>query len=118
MTARDDRPVVEMRIWGVDRVVPAVRRVARSRRDLMRLPGLGFGTMMGTGSARTFTPRDADLHHWALLTVWKDARAASAAASATAIRAWDSACTEQLRVTMRPLTSRGRWARREPFGRP
>ncbi|MBD1320125.1 monooxygenase [Gordonia hankookensis] len=104
-----------MRIWGVDHVLPALGRVARTRSAMRRLPELGFGKVMGTGSARTFTPRDADLHHWALLTVWSDASAA-ASASAGITRSWDSACSERLHVTMRPLASRGRWARQEPFG--
>ncbi|MYR07345.1 monooxygenase [Gordonia sp. SID5947] len=106
-----------MRIWGVEHVLSALPRVARSRSALRQLPGLGFGKIMGTGSARTFTPRDADLHHWALLTVWHNPSAAGSASDGV-IRAWDSACSERLHVTMRPLTSRGRWARREPFGRP
>ncbi|AFA75817.1 putative monooxygenase [Gordonia polyisoprenivorans VH2] len=110
------KPVVELRIWGVDRVGPALLRVASGRTALRHLPGLRFAKVMGTGSARTFTPRDADTHHWALLTVWADADAAATGAASRYLRSWDRAGSEALTVRMVPLASRGRWSRREPFG--
>ncbi|ROZ89084.1 monooxygenase [Gordonia sp. OPL2] len=112
----NERPFVELRIWGVDHVPAAIGRVPLTRRRIRKQPGLTFAKMMGTGSARTFTPRDADLHHWALLTVWDSPASAEAGAATAAIRSWDLMATEQLRVAMRPMASRGRWSRREPFG--
>ncbi|MEE3852068.1 monooxygenase [Gordonia sp. LSe1-13] len=109
-------PVVELRVWGVDRIGPALGRMAFGRRRIGRLPGLRFAKLLGTGSARTFTPRDADLRHWALLTVWEDDAAATAGGYTSAIGDWMSASTEELRVRMRPLRSRGRWAGVDPFG--
>lgn len=104
-----------MRVWGVDRVGPALGRMALGPRQLRGLGGLRFAKLLGTGSARTFTLRDADLHHWAALTVWDDAASARAAATSPLMRSWSEASTEELRVTMRPLQSKGRWSRREPF---
>ncbi|MFW6773605.1 hypothetical protein ACOACO_04940 [Nocardioides sp. CPCC 205120] len=109
-------PVVELRVWGVDRVLPALGRMAVGPRAVRRLPGLRFAKLLGTGSARTFTPRDADPRHWALLTVWEDAAAAAAGADARPLRSWRDASHEELRVTMTPLSSRGLWSGVEPFG--
>ncbi|MDQ1104882.1 hypothetical protein [Nocardioides zeae] len=108
-------PHVELRVWGTDRVLPALGRMATGGPRLRRTPGLRFAKLLGTGSARTFTPRDADPHHWALLTVWDDRAAAAAAAGSPVLRSWSRASHEELRVAMSPLRSRGRWSRREPF---
>ncbi len=112
--------VVELRVWGVDRVLPALGRMVTGRRRLRDVEGLRFAKLLGTGSARTFTPRDADPHHWALLTVWDDVAAADAGAGAVGVaavvRGWDAAARERLRVRMTPLAARGRWSRAEPFG--
>jgi hypothetical protein len=110
--------VVEVHVWGVDRVLPALGRMATGRRALHALPGLRFAKLLGTGSARTFTPRDADPHHWALLAVWDDARAADAAADSRLLRSWAGDAHEHLRVRMTPLHAHGRWSGREPFAAP
>ncbi len=52
--------------------------MALDRPALRRTRGLGFAKLMGTGSGRTFTLRDSDLRHWALLTTWADPGARSA----------------------------------------
>ena len=109
---------VELRVWGVDRVLPALGRTATGRAVLRGTPGLRFAKLLGTGSARTFTPRDADLHHWAALTVWDDASSAEAWSSGRLASAWDRASHERLRVRMTPLAARGRWSRQEPFVAP
>ena len=116
------------------------------RRPAPRRAGLTFAKLLGTGDGRTFTLRDADLGHWGLLTCWVppgdghgvDGRSAGrhgdgspdrpddaadhgvlAGLEATrTVRAWDRLSHERLRVVLRPLASRGRWAGREPFGKP
>lgn len=109
-------PVVELRVWGVDRALPAMRRLATGRRHLGRTPGLRFARLLGTGSGRSFAPRDADPHHWALLTVWDDAAAADRGPDARVTDPWDADAHETLRLRLRPLGSRGRWGGHEPFG--
>lgn len=108
-------PVAVLDVWGVPRVGRALRRMATHRRPLSREPGLRFAKLLGTGSGETFTVRDADPHHWALLTVWEDHTAADAFAHGRVARSWDDVADERLTVRMTPLVSRGTWSRTRPF---
>ena len=112
--------LVTLHLWGVpDRRVPmALLRMARDRRPLSGTAGLRFGKLLGTGSGRTFTVRDADRNHWGLLGCWDSARDAGAFEKGPVARAWGRIATERLRVDLRPLASRGAWSRRRPFGDP
>ena len=76
------RRLATLHVWGVPgRSVPtALLRMAADRRPLRRSPGLRFAKLMGTGSGRTFTVRDADPRRWALLAVSCSFRRCSAAA--------------------------------------
>jgi hypothetical protein len=108
-------PVVDLRVWGVDRVGPALLRMATGRRALRRVPGLGFAKLLGTGSGESFTLRDADPRHWALLTVFADEGAADRFGAGPLVGRWRGSATEELSVRLRPLTARGRWSGQEPF---
>jgi hypothetical protein len=88
------------------------------RRHLRRTAGLRFSKLLGTGDARTFTVRDADPRHWALLAAWSSAAAAEAFESGPIARGWERIAYERLRVELRPLASRGEWSGRRPFGAP
>jgi heme-degrading monooxygenase HmoA len=113
-------PVAVLHLWGVPgRAVPAaVLRMATDRPRLRRVPGLRFAKLLGTGSGRTFTPRDADPRRWGLLTVWDDEAAAGAFDEGPVVRGWQRIADEQWTARLRPLSAHGRWSRREPFGRP
>lgn len=109
---------VDLRVWrvsGAANVMKAVGHMGRDRRAVGRHPGLTFYKLLGTGSGRTFTMRDADLHHWALLTVFRDRVAADAFEDAPVVSSWQELAAESLRVRMSPLSSRGLWAGRSPF---
>ena len=93
-------PVVDLRIWRVERLAPALLRMATGRRRLRGVPGLRFAKLLGTGSGRTFTPRDADPEHWGLLTVWDGARAADSFGDHSVARGWEDASVERLRVRL------------------
>jgi hypothetical protein len=112
----DTAPVVTLHLWRVSgRAVPAaLLRMAADRPALRRAPGVRFAKLLGTGTGRTFTPRDADPRTWGLLTVWREAPDDDAAV----LRRWRRLAAEEWSVTLRPLSARGRWSRREPFGRP
>ena len=113
--------LVALTLWGVPgrRVPAAVARMALDRGPLRRTPGLRFAKLLGTGDGRTFTLRDADPFHWGILTVWDEPADHEAfAADAPLARAWERIATERLTVTMAPLSSRGLWSGRRPFGDP
>jgi hypothetical protein len=112
--------LVTLTVWGVpQRQVPAaVAAMALDRRHL-RGPGAPrFAKLLGTGDGRTFTLRDADPRHWALLATWDDAAAADAFERGPLHRGWERRAEERLDVRLTPVSSRGRWSRREPFGDP
>lgn len=117
------RPVpdlVLLHVWRVPRrgVAPALRRVAADRTAVRRTPGVRFAKVLGTGTGRTFGPRDADLTRWALLTCWSDRAAARRFDDGPLVGAWRRACREAWRAELRPVAARGRWSGVEPFGQP
>ena len=95
----------------------AVARMALDRR-VRAMPGLRFAKLLGTGGGPTFTVRDADPRHWGLLATWESDEAAGRFEDTPTARSWGRICEEALRVRMVPLSSRGRWSGREPFGGP
>jgi hypothetical protein len=113
-------PLVTLTLWGVGpaAVPAAMLRMALDRPHLRAAPGLRFAKLLGTGNGRTFTVRDADPLHWGLLATWDDAGAAERFGAGPTHRGWERLARERLDVTLRPITSRGLWSGREPFGRP
>jgi len=92
--------------------------MARDRRPVRRLPGVRFAKLLGTGSATTFTPRDADSRHWGVLACWDDPAGPQRLRESAVAAGWDRIAEESASWVMRPLASRGRWAGQEPFGAP
>jgi len=109
---------VTLHLWTVaPQAVPgALARMALDRMHLARTPGARFSKMMGTGDGRTFTVRDADPLRWAAVVAWDSPAAADDFEASRTARAWRRLATERLAVRLRPLTSRGQWSGREPFG--
>lgn len=110
-------PVVMLQVWGVPaRHVPhALLAMATHPRSLRRTPGIRFAKLLGTGRSSTFTLRDADIRHWAALTVWDSEAAARAGAASPPLVSWDDRSDERLDVLLRPVASRGRWSGEHPF---
>jgi hypothetical protein len=108
---------VTLHLWGVSGpgVGRAVAHMATDRLRLRRSPGLRFAKLLGTGSGRTFTVRDADPRRWGLLAVWDDE---AATGDGPVVEGWRAFADEEWSARLRPLTARGRWSRREPFGSP
>ena len=113
-------PVVRLDVWGVSgmQIPRSFLRMGSQRRAVRSLPGLQFAKLMGTGSGETFTMRDADPTHWALLTTWVDEDHARAFEESRVFDTWNSASDERLGITMRPLVTRGKWSGRDPFAVP
>ncbi|MGH8898098.1 MAG: monooxygenase [Egibacteraceae bacterium] len=81
--------------------------------------GLRFVKVLGTGDGRTFTLRDADPLRWGLLCVFQDEDTLAEFERASRIvAAWRGMAREVWRADLALIHSRGRWARREPFGEP
>jgi len=117
--ASTDVPVVRVDIWGVPtRSVPAAFAAMAHDRGIRRRPGVQFAKLLGTGNGRSFTARDADVHHWALLTCSPDRETALGLDTDPVLRRWADRSEEHLRLLLDPLSSRGTWSGREPFGRP
>lgn len=121
MRAPDPVPaLVTVHLWRVPpRHLPtAAAHVALDRVPLRATPGLRFAKTLGTGTGRTFRLRDADPLRWGLLATWASSADAARFETTRLVRSWDRAAGERWRAELVPLASRGRWARREPFGRP
>ncbi len=112
--------VVSLHLYGVDGlgVAKALGHMGFDRRPLRRVPGATFVKLLGTGSGRTFTPRDADPHHWGVLACWSDPDGPERYESTRVHASWSGSAYEQGRILLRPLASRGTWAGRAPFGDP
>lgn len=112
--------IARLDVWGIrERGIPrAFLRMATQRRAVRKIPGVHFAKLMGTGSGETFTMRDSDLTHWAILTVWSGESGAAAFGEHPVARAWQAASIEHACITMRPLVSRGSWSGQEPFAVP
>lgn len=112
--------IVALHVWRLPAygVPAALLRVARDHLTLGRTPNLRFGKVLGTGDGTTFTPRDATPRRWALLTVWDSAADADGFERSGTVGRWDTAAQERWRILLTPLSARGRWSRRTPFGQP
>jgi hypothetical protein len=112
--------VVTVHLWGVRRrsIPGSLLAMGRDRPSLRRQPGLTFGKLLGTGSGETFMPQEADLGHWGVLACWNTTAAATGFETSGLLRRWRVRSHELLRLELRPLTSKGRWAGEQPFGVP
>lgn len=112
--------LVTLHLWRVPtrHIGSALARMALDRRPLRTTAGLGFAKLLGTGSGQTFTPGDVDPRRWGLLASWRTAADARAFATAALVRRWDRISEERWAVDLRPLSSRGCWSGRQPFGDP
>lgn len=70
---------------------------------------------MGTGAGRTFTPRDADLRQWAILTVWDSKQDAQSWLESRVVRSWNRISIEAASFMMRTISTHGTWSGNEPF---
>ncbi|MGS2619140.1 monooxygenase [Micromonospora sp. LZ34] len=112
--------LVTLHVWRTSRpALPrALARMALDPRRLRAVPGVRFGKLLGTGTGTGFGPGDADLTRWAALAVWDSPAAAAGFDTSPVGRAWARIARSAVRLDLRPLTSRGEWSGRRPFGEP
>jgi hypothetical protein len=95
----------------------ALIHMATDRFAFARVDGLRFWKSMGTGDARTFTPKDADLHLWSLFCVWDTSTARDRfTLENPTFHAWTRISVESARWNLAPLRWKGEWSRQRPFG--
>lgn len=101
-------------IWRIKRwAVPIAFFYMAWHRGIRR--SARFAKLLGTGAGRTFTPRDADLFQWAILTVWDHEDEVRAWTEHSIVRAWNRISTEHATLTLRAISSQGTWSGSQPF---
>ena len=99
-------------------ILIAFSLMARQRLSMRKLPGLTFYKLMGTGSGKTFTVRDADLNHWCVLSVWETQEDSLAYLTSRPARQWRKIALTEANIELEPLSAKGTWAKKSPFGNP
>ena len=99
-------------------ILIAFSLMARQRLSMRKLPGLTFYKLMGTGSGKTFTVRDADLNHWCVLSVWETQEDSLAYLTSKPARQWRKIALTEANIELEPLSAKGTWAKKSPFGNP
>ena len=99
-------------------ILIAFSLMARQRMSMRKLPGLTFYKLMGTGSGKTFTVRDADLNHWCILSVWETQEDSLAYLTSKPARQWRKIALTEANIELEPLSAKGTWAKKSPFGNP
>lgn len=90
----------------------AFLQMAVGRAAARKIPGVTFAKLMGTGTGKTFTPSDADLKQWAVLFVASDFDAIN---NSRFINGWRKRSSKTAVMHLNPISSSGKWSRREPF---
>lgn len=103
------------RVGSLD-IARAVASMAVDRASLARTEGLRFWKLLGTGSGRTFTPRDADPTMWGLFAVWDSIESARQFSESSPVaKRWAMHSDEQWESLLLPVAWKGKWSRRDPF---
>ena len=92
----------------------AIWSMAVDRGRLRRFRGVSFAKLLGAGKGETFTPRDADINRWGFLVVIEDDRLAALDQSKI-LKKWRRFSDSEYRILLDPISSHGRWSKREPF---
>ena len=74
---------------------------------------VGFHKSLGVGKGETFTPRDADPLSWGLIAVVEDIETFD---RSPVISLWRKNSVSEFRAVLSPISSHGKWARKDPFG--
>ena len=103
-------------IFRVKSVFLAFMHIAFDRFWLARDSNIKFFRLLGTGTGRTFTSKDADLKQWVVLTTWLDLEQSRNFNSSSLVKSWVKNCQEHASLISTTIISKGSWVGREPFG--
>jgi len=111
------KQLVVLDSWTVapKNVVRAFMYMGLHRRSLRKVGGLDFWKLLGTGSGRTFTMRDANPKQWAVLTVWTNRAEYETFTQTKMFNSWQSIAKSFAHVELEPLSAKGTWAGQTPF---
>ena len=90
----------------------AILAMALDRFALRRSANVGFFKSLGTGKGETFTPADANALRWGLVAQVHDIDAFD---QSFVIKQWRKNCVDEFRAVLEPISSHGKWSKREPF---
>lgn len=108
---------VVLDVWTVERkhIPRAFLLMGLQRRPIRRTDGLSFWKLMGTGSGRTFTIRDADPTQWAILSVWTQESKHQAFRESKVLAQWQAISKTHAHLELEPLSAKGSWQKQNPF---
>jgi hypothetical protein len=100
--------------WRIkpSRIPFALVSMALNRLFLFWDKNVGFHKSLGVGKGETFTPRDADPLSWGLIAVVDDIEAFD---GSPVISLWRKNSVNEFRAVLSPISSHGKWARKDPF---
>jgi hypothetical protein len=100
--------------WRIkpSRIPFALISMALNRFFLFQDKNVGFHKSLGIGKGETFTPRDADPLGWGLIAVVEDLHAFD---TSPVISLWRKNSVNEFRAVLSPISSHGKWARKDPF---
>ena len=100
--------------WRIkpSRIPFALASMALNRLFLFWDKNVGFHKSLGVGKGETFTPRDADPLSWGLIAVVEDIEAFD---RSPVISLWRKNSVNEFRAVLSPISSHGKWARKDPF---
>jgi spheroidene monooxygenase len=92
----------------------ALWQMGEARLPLMRMPGLDFWKLCGSGSGSGFRPAP-DTGVAVILAAWSSEEAAAAGLARAPWTRWAARASERCALALRPISSRGAWSGRAPF---
>ena len=92
----------------------ALWQMGEARLPLMRMPGLEFWKLCGSGSGAGFRPAP-DASVAVILASWGSEAAAEAGLARAPWTRWAARASERCALLLRPASSRGTWSGRAPF---
>jgi hypothetical protein len=102
--------------WQIKKVfLPiAILFMAFHKFVLMRLPGVSFVKLLGTGKGESFTPKDANPYRWGALVTIKETHL-DILDNSKVIREWKRIAKQEYRAILKPISVHGLWSGKQPF---
>jgi hypothetical protein len=89
--------------------------MATTRNQQRQYPGATFTKLLGTSSAKTFAPKDANWHRWAVLNVWPNNEIAKRSRDFSSIKRWQAISVTTAELWLSPMSVKGSWGGINPF---